>query len=140
MNPSLAARQMLELLGAQNDPGKQTAGGASQEHLLWMLHTVAGWDNTQKAHRWLGYAQGLAVMLGLCTLEQMKELNREAQDTPTEPDGFTGTYLLIRPPSTQEDEGRYFLAGGPYPNLGQAGVAKDASDGYYTHEIFKKVD
>lgn len=90
MKPSLAAERMLSLLGATNDPGERSEEGNTQGHLLWMLHTVTGWGNTEKAHRWLGYAQGLAVMLGLCTLEQMKYLNLEAQDPPAIPADHTG--------------------------------------------------
>lgn len=45
-------------------------------------------------------------------------------------------YALIRPPSTQEDEGRSFLVG-TYPSLEAAEEAKEEHDGYYTHEIFE---
>lgn len=43
-----------------------------------MLRTIMSWDNTEKAHRWLGYAQCLGVCLGLWDLEQMKHVNKEA--------------------------------------------------------------
>jgi hypothetical protein len=80
MQPSKAARIMLtDVLNVPAENiGEQSREGNTQPHLIFMLRTVAGWDNTEKAHRWLGYAQGLAVMLGLATLEEMKVINHEA--------------------------------------------------------------
>lgn len=43
-----------------------------------MLRTIMGWDRTEKAHRWLGYAQCLGVCLGLWSLEDMKTVNYES--------------------------------------------------------------
>lgn len=70
---------MLEVLNVpDDDPGHQSETGDSQEHLVFMLRTITTWDRTEKAMRWLGWAQCLAVMLGLMTLQQCKELNYEA--------------------------------------------------------------
>ena len=46
-------------------------------------------------------------------------------------------YALIRPPSTQEDEGRFFLVG-VYPTKKQVKAAKAEKDGYYSHDIYKR--
>lgn len=70
---------MLERLGIPpEDQGDQSPEGNTQGHMVFMLRSVVSWGNTEKAHRWLGYAQGLAVMLGLTTLEEMKVINYEA--------------------------------------------------------------
>lgn len=70
---------MLDVLNvSEEDEGEQSPEGNTQAHLVFMLRTVAGWDNTEKAHRWIGYAQGLACMLGLMTLQQCKEINHES--------------------------------------------------------------
>lgn len=53
--------------------------GMSVNHAAWMLQGIAsGYVQHEKAHRWLGYAQGLLVVHGAATLEQMKEVNRNA--------------------------------------------------------------
>lgn len=70
---------MLDVLNVKpEDPSEQSPAGNTQGHLIYMLRRITTWDNTQKAHRWIGYAQGLAVMLGLITLEQCKEINLAA--------------------------------------------------------------
>jgi hypothetical protein len=70
---------MIEQLGIpEEEAGEQSPEGNTQAHLTFMLRTVADWSNTDKAQRWIGYAQCLAVMLGLTTLERMKQVNKEA--------------------------------------------------------------
>ena len=62
---------MLEKLNVPDeDQGEQSPEGNTQPHLVFMLRTITGWDRTEKAMRWLGWAQCLACMLGLMTLEQ----------------------------------------------------------------------
>lgn len=79
MSPQQAALNMLDVLNVpEDDQGEQSPEGNTQAHLVFMLRTILSWDNTQKAHRWVGYAQGLAVMLGLMRLQQCKEINLEA--------------------------------------------------------------
>lgn len=78
MSPRQAALVMLEKLNVPDeDEGRQAPNGDTQDHMVFMLRTIMTYDNTQKAHRWLGYTQCLAVMLGLFTLEEMKHLNHE---------------------------------------------------------------
>jgi hypothetical protein len=61
---------------AQRDPE-----GRTLEHAVWMLLEIY-WgkieSNSNKAHRWLGYAQALLVSHQWATLEQMKQANLEA--------------------------------------------------------------
>ena len=79
MHPRQAALVMLEKLNVPDeDQGEQTATGDTQQHLIFMLRTITNYDNTEKAHRWLGYAQCLGVCLGLWSLEDMKTINHEA--------------------------------------------------------------
>lgn len=79
MSPHTAARYMLTHLGAHDDQGERSPQGNTQGHLLWMLHQLdQGEVRDDKAHRWLGYAQGLGVSLGLFTLDQCKRINQEA--------------------------------------------------------------
>lgn len=60
-------------------PGEQSLEGSTQDHMVFMLQALVSGDIMgEKAHRWIGYAQCLAVMLGLGTLEQMKQINKEA--------------------------------------------------------------
>lgn len=95
MNPHIAARKLLTLLDAHEDRGRQSPEGNDQAHLLFMLWAIhTGEVQGEKAHRWLGYAQALIVMLGLGNLESMKSLNMESQDdvddaTPPREDSHT---------------------------------------------------
>jgi hypothetical protein len=55
--------------------------GVSVEHAAWMLYEIInGTVSGRKAHRWLGYAQGILVMSGRLTLEQAKLANKRASD------------------------------------------------------------
>ena len=47
-------------------------------------------------------------------------------------------YAVIRPPSTQEDEGRFFFIDA-FPTLEEAQAKKEELDGYYTHEIWRRL-
>lgn len=49
------------------------------------------------------------------------------------------SYAVIRGPSTMEDEGRSFLLG-VYPTKAKAEAAKREADGYYSHDIYKKMN
>lgn len=49
------------------------------------------------------------------------------------------SYAVLRGPSTQEDEGRSFLHG-VYPTAEAALKAKAEADGYYTFNIYKRIN
>jgi hypothetical protein len=79
MSPATAALTTLEGLGIPDDElGEQSPDGTGQAHMIFMLRQIASWGNTEKAHRWLGWAQCLAVCLGLTDLDEMKQINKEA--------------------------------------------------------------
>lgn len=53
--------------------------GTGIQHLRWMCEQIMYGEITdEKAHRWIGYIQGMGVAFSLWTLEEMKELNRSA--------------------------------------------------------------
>ena len=63
-----------DLVRAERD-----AAGASAEHAVWMLQgIISGYVQHDKAHRWLGYAQGLLVSHGNLTLETAKRINKDS--------------------------------------------------------------
>jgi len=48
----------------------------SKPHLRYMIwEIIEGRVTGRKAHRWLGYVQGVLVHAGRVTVEQMKKLN-----------------------------------------------------------------
>jgi hypothetical protein len=79
MSPAIAALATLKFLCIPEDElGEQSPDGLGQAHMVFILRQIASWDNTEKAHRWLGWAQCLAVTLGLTDLDEMKQINKEA--------------------------------------------------------------
>lgn len=78
MIPALAAQSMLKLF-ALPDAFQKDPEGKSLDHILFMLYEIATEEvQHEKAHRWLGYAQGLLVCYEKLTLEQCKQINLEA--------------------------------------------------------------
>ena len=56
---------------------KQDVDGATLEHAIWMLQgIIEGYVTGEKAHRWLGYAQALVVVIGGVPLDGLLEINR----------------------------------------------------------------
>ena len=59
----------------------QSDDGAGEDHAAYMLDGILkGYIQHEKAHRWLGYAQALLVSNGVATLDEMKAVNKEADD------------------------------------------------------------
>ncbi len=59
--------------------------GKSVGHIKWMLEQIISGeldkpDNNEKAHRWLGYAQGLFVAEGITTMDDLREINVNAKE------------------------------------------------------------
>lgn len=51
-------------------------------------------------------------------------------------------YLIVRPPSTQEDEGRHFLCGSADNRreaFEKAAALTKECNGYYSHEVYRRV-
>ncbi len=79
MNTKIAAEKILQKLSATSVGKARRSEGKSSEHAAWMLYGVAlDYVQDEKAHRWLGYAQGLLVSNGIFSLEAMKKINHEA--------------------------------------------------------------
>lgn len=79
MNVHTAALMTMELL-PESIVVERDDTGASLEHAHWMLHGIAsGYVQHDKAHRWLGYAQAIIVLMGVASLECMKDVNKEAK-------------------------------------------------------------
>ena len=76
MNIQLAATLTLD---GQEGRVQRDSSGNSIEHARWMLSgIIEGYIQHEKAHRWLGYAQALIVMLGESSLDEMKRINQRA--------------------------------------------------------------
>lgn len=78
MNIKIAAVNTLEILNNVHHvlADERSVYGNTAEHAKWMLcGIVQDYITGEKAHRWLGYAQGLLVAQGLLTLGQAKECN-----------------------------------------------------------------
>lgn len=78
-----AAYHTLRPLQSLFAPERSEAGIGSP-HACWMLSEIAeGRVTGRKAHRWLGYAQGLLVSYGMMTLDQAKRINHQASGEPS---------------------------------------------------------
>lgn len=81
MNAKKAAELLLNKIitapsiqGSEQDPEGKEIG-----HAVWMLAGIRlGYIQYEKAHRWLGYAQGILVKSNIVSLEVVKSLNQEA--------------------------------------------------------------
>ena len=80
MNVKVASERMLQKLATTSvGNAKRDAKGKSSEHASWMLYGIAwGYVEEEKAHRWLGYAQGILVSNTIFSLEAVKKINHEA--------------------------------------------------------------
>jgi len=53
--------------------------GCDREHIEWMLDgIILGYITGEKAHRWLGWAQGIICIHESLTLEELKLINYES--------------------------------------------------------------
>ena len=54
---------------------------ASKDHLLWMLDGIGfGYIQHEKAHRWLGYVQGVMAARECVDLETLKKINKKSSE------------------------------------------------------------
>ena len=75
INIKIAAKKTDELVYSSNLPAFNDSYG--KNHLHYMLSKiVSGEISGTKAHRWLGYVQGVIVFSDGATLEQLKKLNK----------------------------------------------------------------
>lgn len=74
MKLKLAAEKCKEFISATEN---NVHNGCTNEHLTFMIDSmVSGAVSGEKAHRWLGYLQGVLVATGAASLEQMKDVNK----------------------------------------------------------------
>ena len=80
-----AASDTRDCIVTSEYPSERDPEGITLNHAVWMLSGIClGYVQCEKAHRWLGYAQGLLVVHQQLTLEQVKGINggswKEGQD------------------------------------------------------------
>lgn len=67
----------IEILGGISSYNGQGPDKTSNKHLCWMLHQISFMSvNDPKAHRWLGFVQGVMACKGLIDVDQERELTR----------------------------------------------------------------
>jgi hypothetical protein len=75
VNTAIIVRRRLAELG-QPDEAIRSPSGTGTAHQLWALEQVTTCQvEGEKAHRWLGYAQGALAEQGLLGLEEAKLAN-----------------------------------------------------------------
>lgn len=81
MNTAKAAEQMISDIRSRKPRCRvqRKWDGRGTQHAMWMLHEIAYRKvEGEKAHRWLGYAQGVLVQADFITLEKAKLTNKES--------------------------------------------------------------
>jgi len=80
MNVTTAARNTLKLLANKDHAVLSPPGQAATiDHLRMMVGKIKSGEVTgEKAHRWLGWIQGVIYTRFTVTLEDMKRVNKEA--------------------------------------------------------------
>ncbi len=78
MRMTEAARETIHATAGSHEAERDDAG-KTKKHAMWMLRGIMeGYIQHEKAHRWLGYAQGMLVCQGALILEDVECINREA--------------------------------------------------------------
>lgn len=84
VNPVTAASKLSEhvLTRVPNEDVWNEDGSknyASRGHIAYMIIKIlSGGVEGEKAHRWLGYIQGVLVARGFASLDEMKEVNKSS--------------------------------------------------------------
>jgi len=75
INIKIAAKKMDELIDSTDLPASNDSYG--KIHLHYMISRIINGEIVgSKAHRWIGYIQGLIVIGGGATLEELKNINK----------------------------------------------------------------
>jgi len=75
MDVRKAACSLINALESEVE-AKRDDEGKGLSHAAWMLEGIEkGYIQHEKAHRWLGYIQGLMVTNGVVTLKDVKSIN-----------------------------------------------------------------
>ena len=81
-DPIKVAKKLLIDLEEHGWTSQKNKTGKTVRHATWMLKKISkGKMEETKAHRWLGYAQGVLVIYSVFTLEQMKKVNEKEKDS-----------------------------------------------------------
>ena len=83
MNTKKAAELLLNKISTAPSVGsaERNSEGKGVDHAIWMLAGIKlGYIQSEKAHRWLGYAQALLVEGKIISLAVAKDVNREASE------------------------------------------------------------
>lgn len=90
--PKLAVQDMRVQVGFIPKDKVNAPEACRPEHLYSMLDKMdSGEVAGEKAHRWLGWIQGVVCMYGVSSLERMKEINKGANwDLPSALDSQEG--------------------------------------------------
>ncbi len=82
MNIKKAAKDTLTLIINDNDATWSNIPSLSKPHVKRLcLAIIDGEVEGDKAHRWLGWAQCAVVGAGICSLDHMKEINKQSSTT-----------------------------------------------------------
>lgn len=74
VSAAFGTRNLIKDIKAVKDPQGRTA-----KHAAWMLDEVISKKiDGEKAQRWLGYAQGILVLKGKSTMEELRDINIDA--------------------------------------------------------------
>ena len=87
MDIRLAARESRQLISYAQEikvEGGEATGLYNIHEMLSLIED--GKVSGEKAHRWLGWAQGVLCCYGAGTLEQFKQINSGASSLDTQPD------------------------------------------------------
>lgn len=77
MNIVEVAKDMQQTYLSEFDPYRHEEFEGREEHLVWMLDgIIQGYIQHEKAHRWIGFVQGVLVGRNLATVEHLKKINR----------------------------------------------------------------
>lgn len=78
MNVINAAKSMSRII-YRNPIGFNHKDGCERSHLLYMCRMIINKKvKGEKAHRWLGWIQGVCTSVGITSLPQCKRVNKRA--------------------------------------------------------------
>ena len=80
MNAHLVAFELRKIIGdwVKKIDTQSNCPETQSEHLkdLMLRLEKGACKNSQQENRWIGYVQGVLITMGICSVAQMKELNK----------------------------------------------------------------
>ena len=78
MNLKIAAAKTIIAANLEMAP-ERSPSGQGREHAKWLLTGIeSGYIESEKANRWLGYAQCILVYENALTLHECKQINKDS--------------------------------------------------------------